>query len=149
YLGSGIIGTGHHYYWTAQPAINMALGSMFSALEVVPLTLLTVEAWRFEKLAAVNGSIRNFSHYRAMMFLLAVGFWNFLGAGVFGFLINTPIVSYYEHATYLTSNHGHAALMGVYGMLAIAAVLFCARYLIKPDAWSDRLLRVSFWSLNV
>src|SRR5262249_13261017 len=72
-----------------------------------------------------------------------------LGAGVFGFLINTPIVSYYEHATYLTSNHGHAALMGVYGMLAIAAVLFCARYLIKPDAWSDKLLQVSFWSLNV
>ncbi len=59
-----------------------------------------------------------------MMFLIAVGFWNFLGAGVFGFLINTPIVSYYEHATYLTSNHGHAALMGVYGMLSVAAVLF-------------------------
>jgi nitric oxide reductase subunit B len=149
YLGSGIIGTGHHYYWTAQPAINMALGSMFSALEVVPLTLLTVEAWKFKHLASVDGSMRNFSHYWAMMFLLAVGFWNFLGAGVFGFLINTPIVSYYEHATYLTSNHGHAALMGVYGMLAIAAVLFCARYLIKPDAWNDKLLMVSFWSLNI
>lgn len=149
YLGSGIIGTGHHYYWTAQPAINMAFGAMFSALEVVPLTLLTVEAWKFRDLAKVNGSVRNFSHYWAMMFLLAVGFWNFLGAGVFGFLINTPIVSYYEHATYLTSNHGHAAMMGVYGMLAIAAVLFCARYLIKPDAWNDKMLCISFWSLNV
>lgn len=149
YLGSGIIGIGHHYYWTAQPAINMALGSMFSALEVVPLTLLTMEAWKFVHLAKVEGSIKNFSHYWAMMFLIAVGFWNFLGAGVFGFLINTPIVSYYEHATYLTSNHGHAALMGVYGMLAVAAVLFCTRYLMKEDAWSNKLCAISFWSLNI
>lgn len=149
YLGSGIIGIGHHYYWTAQPAINMALGSMFSALEVVPLTLLTMEAWKFVHLARVQGSIKNFSHYWAMMFLIAVGFWNFLGAGVFGFLINTPIVSYYEHATYLTSNHGHAALMGVYGMLAVAAVLFCTRYLMENDAWNNRLIGISFWSLNI
>jgi nitric oxide reductase subunit B len=149
YLGSGIVGIGHHYYWTAQPAINMALGAMFSALEVVPLTLLTVEAWKFVYIAKVDGSIKNFSHYWAMMFLIAVGFWNFLGAGVFGFLINLPIVSYYEHATYLTSNHGHAALMGVYGNLAVAAVLFCSRYLIKPEAWSNRLAGISFWSLNI
>ncbi len=149
YLGSGIVGIGHHYYWTAQPAINMALGSMISALEVVPLTLLTMEAWKFVDLAKVRGSIKNFSHYWAMMFLIAVGFWNFLGAGVFGFLINTPIVSYYEHATYLTSNHGHAALMGVYGMLAVAAVLFCTRYLIEDDMWSNKLAGISFWCLNL
>jgi len=148
YMGSGIVGIGHHYYWTAQPAINMALGSMFSALEVVPLTLLTVEAWKFVHLAQVRGSIKNFSHYWAMMFLIAVGFWNFLGAGVFGFLINMPIVSYYEHATYLTSNHGHAALMGVYGMLGVAAVLFCSRYLIKLEGWSNKLAGTSFWCLN-
>ncbi|MBP7861827.1 nitric-oxide reductase large subunit [bacterium] len=149
YMGSGIVGIGHHYYWTAQPAINMALGAMFSALEVVPLTLLTVEAWKFVFLAKVDGSIKNFSHYWAMMFLIAVGFWNFLGAGVFGFLINMPIVSYYEHATYLTSNHGHAALMGVYGNLGVAAVLFCSRYLIKPEYWSDKLIGISFWCLNI
>ncbi len=148
YLGSGIIGIGHHYYWTAQPAINMALGSMISAWEVVPLTLLTMEAWKFVELAKVEGSIKNFSHYWAMMFLIAVGFWNFLGAGVFGFLVNTPIVSYYEHATYLTSNHGHAALMGVYGMLAVAAILFCTRYLMTVDAWSNKLAATSFWGLN-
>lgn len=149
YLGSGIVGIGHHYYWTAQPAINMALGSMISALEVVPLTLLTMEAWKFIELAKVKGSIKNFSHHWAMMFLISVGFWNFLGAGVFGFLINTPIVSYYEHATYLTSNHGHSALMGVYGMLAIAAVLFCTRYLMRDNAWDNRLIGISFWCLNV
>lgn len=136
-----MVGIGHHHYGTAQPAINMALGAMFSALEVVPLTLLTVEAWKFVYLARVEGSIKNFSHHWAMMFLIAVGFWNFLWVGVLGFLINLPIVSYYEYATYLTSNHGHTALIGVYGNLAIAAVLFCLRYLIKPEAWSNRLVR--------
>lgn len=149
YLGSGIVGIGHHYYWTAQPAINMALGSMVSALEVVPLTLLTMDAWKFIELAKVDGSIKNFSHYWAMMFLISVGFWNFLGAGVFGFLVNTPIVSYYEHATYLTSNHGHAAMMGVYGMLSVAAVLFSTRYLMTEDVWSNRLAGLSFWGLNL
>jgi nitric oxide reductase subunit B len=84
------------------------------------------------------------------MFLMAVGFWNFLGAGVFGFLINLPIVSYYEHATYLTSNHGHAALMGVYGNLAIAALAFCCRLdRSTPIAGTTNCGDVSFWSLNI
>jgi nitric oxide reductase subunit B len=84
-----------------------------------------------------------------MMFLVAVGFWNFLGAGVFGFLINLPIVSYYEIGTALTSNHGHAAMMGVYGMLAVGLALFCLRYMVPPDRWSDRAAKWSFWSLNI
>ena len=83
------------------------------------------------------------------MFLVAVGFWNFLGAGIFGFLINLPIVSYYEIGTALTANHGHAAMMGVYGMLAVGLALFCLRYLIPDDRWSDRLAKISFWSLNI
>ena len=78
-----------------------------------------------------------------------MNFWNFFGAGVFGFLINLPIVNYYEHGTYLTVNHGHAALMGVYGNLAIAAIVFCSRYLIVAERWDARLLRRAFWSLNL
>jgi nitric oxide reductase subunit B len=152
YLGSGMIGTAHHYYWTAQPAINLALGAIFSAMEVVPLCLLTLEAWDFVKLrqdkSVLGVDPKAFPHKWTVMFLMAVGFWNFLGAGVFGFLINLPIVSYYEHATYLTSNHGHAALMGVYGNLAIAALAFCTRVLVRPERWNDRLWGVSFWSLN-
>jgi nitric oxide reductase subunit B len=153
FLGSGMIGTGHHYYWTAQPAINLALGAFFSAMEVVPLLLLTLEAYDFAKLRSGEAGTKEgdgfFAHYWAIMFLIAVGFWNFLGAGVFGFLINLPIVSYYEHATYLTPNHGHAALMGVYGNLAIAALVFVLRFLVKPEHWSNGLLRVSFWSLQI
>src|SRR5688572_19010402 len=83
------------------------------------------------------------------MFLVAVGFWNFLGAGIFGFLINLPIVSYYEIGTALTSNHGHAAMMGVYGMLAVALALFALRYLIPEERWSERAAKLSFWSLNL
>ncbi len=77
-----------------------------------------------------------------------VGFWNFLGAGVFGFLVNLPVVSYYEIGTALTANHAHAAMMGVYGMLAVGLALFCIRYLIPEARWSDRAAKISFWSLN-
>ncbi|MEO5744981.1 MAG: cbb3-type cytochrome c oxidase subunit I, partial [Terracoccus sp.] len=90
-----------------------------------------------------------FPHRWAVMFLVAVGFWNFLGAGVFGFLINLPIVSYYEIGTALTANHAHAAMMGVYGMLAVGLAMFALRYLIPPDKWPDKLAKLSFWSLNI
>jgi nitric oxide reductase subunit B len=83
------------------------------------------------------------------MFLVAVGFWNFLGAGVFGFLVNLPVVSYYEIGTALTANHAHAAMMGVYGMLAIGLAMFCLRYLIPDERWPDRLAKISFWSTNI
>ena len=99
------------------------VGAFFSAAEVIPLTFLTVEAWSFIQLGAHRRceSRATFPHRWAVLFLASVGFWNFLGAGVFGFLINLPIVSYYEIGTALTSNHGHAAMMGVYGMLAVAS----------------------------
>ena len=90
-----------------------------------------------------------FPHYWAVMFLASVGFWNFLGAGVFGFLINLPIVSYYEIGTALTANHAHASFMGVYGMLSIGLALFCLRYIIPQKYWSDSAARISFWSLNL
>jgi nitric oxide reductase subunit B len=83
------------------------------------------------------------------MCLVAVGFWNFVGAGIFGFLINLPIVSYYEIGTALTANHGHASMMGVYGMLAVGLALFALRYLVQRDRWSERLAALTFWSLNI
>lgn len=83
------------------------------------------------------------------MFLAAVGFWNFLRAGVFGFLINLPIVSYYEIATALTANHAHASMMRVYGMLAAGLALFALRYLIPKARWPQKAAKVSFWPLNI
>ncbi|MEU6539519.1 nitric-oxide reductase large subunit [Streptomyces sp. NPDC047000] len=151
YSAGGIVGTMHHLYFSGEPAEHLALGAMFSALEVVPLLFLTVEAWGFLQLGARRHSPSStpFPHRWAVMFLAAVGFWNFLGAGVFGFLINLPIVSYYEIGTGLTANHAHAAMMGVYGMLAVGFAMFALRYLIPEDRWSDKWPRISFWSLNL
>jgi nitric oxide reductase subunit B len=130
----------------------MALGAFFSAAEVLPLTFLTVEAWTFLHLGArqeVTGGVGQFPHRWAVLYLVAVGFWNFLGAGVFGFLINLPMVSYYEIGTQLTANHGHAAFAGVYVMLALALLVFALRYLVRPEDWNDRLVGFSFWALNL
>ena len=151
YSVGGVIGTMHHLYFSGEPAEHMALGAVFSAAEVIPLTFLTVEAWSFLQLGArqEGRSATPFPHRWAVMFLVAVGFWNFLGAGIFGFLINLPIVSYYEIGTALTANHGHAAMMGVYGMLAVGLALFCLRYLIPDDRWPERAAKWSFWSLNI
>jgi nitric oxide reductase subunit B len=151
YSAGGVIGTMHHVYFSGEPSVHMALGAFFSAAEVIPLTFLTLEAWSFLQLGARQGarSRTPFPHFWAVMFLASVGFWNFLGAGIFGFLINLPIVSYYEIGTALTPNHGHAAMMGVYGMLAVALALFCLRYVIPENRWSNRAAKISFWSLNI
>lgn len=156
YSIGGVIGTMHHLYFSGAPAVHMALGAFFSAMEVIPLMLLTYEAWRFMQLGsrpttecAMCTPAGQFPHKWAVMFLIAVGFWNFLGAGVFGFLINLPIVSYYEIGTQFTANHAHGALMGVYGMLAIGFFMFAARYFIPPDRKSELAMKTSFWGLNI
>ena len=151
YSAGGVIGTMHHLYFSGTPVEHMALGAFFSALEVIPLTFLTVEAWTFLQLGArqESRSAAPFPHRWAVMFLVAVGFWNFVGAGVFGFLVNLPIVSYYQIGTALTANHAHGAMMGVYGMLAIGLALFALRYVIPPQRWPDKLAKISFWSLNI
>jgi nitric oxide reductase subunit B len=151
YSVGGVIGTMHHLYFSGEPAEHMALGAFFSAAEVIPLTFLTVEAWSFLQLGAAqeSRSATPFPHRWAVMFLVSVGFWNFLGAGIFGFLVNLPIVSYYEIGTALTANHGHAAMMGVYGMLALGLAMFCLRYLIPADKWPERWARISFWATNL
>jgi nitric oxide reductase subunit B len=154
FLGAGIIGTGHHWYWTGQSNVNLALSSIFSAMEVVPLTLLTLDAWDFIKLTRgvrdPQGRPVSIPHKWTFYFLMAVGFWNFVGAGVFGFLINLPIVSYFEVGTVLTPNHGHAALMGAFGMEAVALMVLAFRQVSTDVQWAytERYVRVSFWGLN-
>ncbi len=155
FLGSGIIGTGHHWYFTGQTTVSMALSSVFSAMEVVPLILLTLDATHFVRLSRqqcdVGGQAVSLPHKWTFYFLIAVGVWNFVGAGVFGFLINLPVVSYYEIGTNLTANHAHAAFMGVFGMLAVALLVFALRQVSSEAHWErmQRYLRVSFWGLNL
>lgn len=157
FLGSGLIGISHNFYWNAKSIETVALGGVLSTLQVVPLVLLTIEAWRFRhtpestmaRLRKQGRTGVTFGLRTAFLFLIGVNFWNFMGAGVFGFAINLPIVNYYQHGTYLTVNHGHAALFGVYGNLAIATMLFCGRWVIDPKRWNGKLLRTAFWSMNV
>ncbi|MGE5575886.1 MAG: cbb3-type cytochrome c oxidase subunit I, partial [Syntrophothermus sp.] len=146
-LASGIIGTGHHYYWIGAPSVWIALGAVFSALEVIPLTLLVWEAYQQYKAAKDGG--KNFPYRATFWFLAASGIWNLLGAGVLGFLINLPVVNYFEHGSFLTAAHGHGAMAGVYGMFAIALLLYSMRNITVSGAWNEKLLRLSVWGLNL
>ena len=155
YFLGGLMGTGHHWYFTGQTNINMALSALFSAMEVVPLTLLTLDAWDFVRTTQGGrdgvGKAIIIPHRWTFYFLMAVGFWNFVGAGILGFLINLPIVSYYEVGTLLTPNHGHAAMMGVFGMLAIALTVFVLRQTSSDAQWPsiEKYVRCAFWGTNV
>lgn len=155
FLGSGVVGTAHHWYWSGQSALTMALAAVFSAMEVVPLTLLTLDAWDFIKLTGTKCEVCDrdiiIPHKWAFYFLMAVGFWNFLGAAVFGFLINLPVVSYFEIGTILTPNHGHAAFMGAFGMLAMALLVLSLRQVLSDEQWvkPEKYIRISFWGLNL
>ncbi|MCX6145898.1 MAG: cbb3-type cytochrome c oxidase subunit I, partial [Candidatus Kapabacteria bacterium] len=152
FLGSGLLGISHNFYWNAKPEATMALGSVFSTLQVIPLILLTLEAWRFKRmpeLAIKKNGNKDFGMEEVFLFLLGVNFWNFFGAGVLGFIINLPIVNYFEHGTYLTVNHGHAALMGVYGNLSVSAIFFCGKLMTKSNNWNTKIAKQIFWSLNI
>ncbi|GAB4256259.1 MAG: nitric-oxide reductase large subunit [Deferrisomatales bacterium] len=143
---SGIIGTAHHYFWYGGPAFWLGWGAIFSSMEPVPLFGLVVRG--LMELRSVRRQGREFPYRWPLYFLVAASFWNFVGAGLFGFLINLPIVNYYEHGTYLTMNHGHTALFGTYGMLSIALLLFSWRGMVDRAHWNDGALKLSFWGLN-
>lgn len=155
FLAGGVVGTAHHWYWTGQSSVTMAFAAMFSALEVVPLTLLTLDAWDFIRLTGTRDGKSEkglaIPHKWAFFFLMAVGVWNFVGAGVFGFLINMPVVSYFEVGTMLTTNHGHAALMGAFGMLAMALMVLAFRQTLPDEGWRkiEPLIKTGFWGLNI
>ena len=147
FLGGGVLGTFHHLYFSGTPEPVLALGAVFSALEVVPLALIGFEAhdhWRAERHAPWVSR-----YHLPLMFFLAVAFWNLVGAGVLGFLINPPLALYYMQGLLTTPTHGHAALFGVYGMLGIGLLLLCRRDLPQAQgAWSDRTLKWVFWLFN-
>ena len=153
FLITAIVGISHNFYWIAKPSGVIALGSIFSTLQVLPLLLITLDAWRMR-----NEKVRAAAHQSAgkqkfvmdgvWLFILGVNFWNIIGAGVFGSLINLPIINYFEHSTYLTGNHAHAAMFGVKGNIAIGGMLFCCQHLFKRAAWNEKLIRTIFWSLQ-
>ena len=147
FLGGGVLGTFHHLYWSGTPIAVLALGGVFSALEVVPLAVVGFEAYNRSKLEGQQA----WEHvYRwPFRFFAAVLVWNLVGAGLFGFLINPPIALYYMQGLNTTATHGHAALFGVYGMLGLGLLLYCLRGLTDPHTWNEKLLSISFWCLNI
>jgi nitric oxide reductase subunit B len=147
FLFGGILGTLHHLYFTGSPTSVIAVGAMFSALEVVPLALIGAEAYQTYR---HNQAAPWVAKYRwAIMCFVAVGFWNTVGAGLLGFAINPPISLYYVQGLNMTAAHAHGALFGVYGMLGIGLMLFCLRGLAPAANWNDKLLKPAFWSLNI
>jgi nitric oxide reductase subunit B len=147
FLFGGILGTLHHLYWTGTPTSVIAVGAVFSALEVVPLTLLGLEAlqtYRRSQNVAWLGAYK-----WVILSFVAVAFWNTVGAGLLGFAINPPASLYYVQGLNMTAAHGHAALFGVYGMLGIGLMLFCLRGLFDRQLHADKFLKPAFWSLNI
>lgn len=147
FLFGGIIGTLHHLYFTGAPTSIIAWGASFSALEVVPLALIGIEAVQTYRLTKHAEWMK--SYHWVIMFFVAVSFWNLVGAGLLGFAINPPISLYYVQGLNLTAAHAHAALFGVYGMLGIGLMIFCLKGLMAGRYWNDRMLKYSFWSLNI
>jgi nitric oxide reductase subunit B len=147
FMAGGVLGTLHHLYFVGTPISVVALGASFSALEVVPLAYIGFEAYHTWKLGQATPWM---ARYRwPVLFFIAVSFWNLVGAGLFGFLINPPLSLYYMQGLNLTPLHGHTALFGVYGMLGIALMLFCLRGLRGQMLWNTKPLKVSFWCLNI
>ena len=147
FLFGGILGTLHHLFFAGTPTSVIAVGAVFSALEVAPLVLIGFEAWENFQMRKAADWV---SRYKwPILFFVAVAFWNLVGAGLLGFLINPPISLYYVQGLNTTPAHGHAALFGVYGMLGIGLLLFGLRGLTNDAAWNSRLLKPTFWLLNI
>lgn len=147
FLFAGVLGTFHHLYFSGTPIAVIALGGVFSALEVVPLAVIGFEAYQHTKL---ERAAKWTSFYRwPLRFFAAVAFWNLVGAGLLGFLINTPLALYYMQGLNTTPAHGHGAMFGVYGMLGIGLMLFCLRGMTAQYTWNDRWMSWAFWSLNI
>jgi nitric oxide reductase subunit B len=147
FLSGGVLGTLHHLYFTGTPTAVIALGASFSALEVVPLAFIGFEAYQTFKLGQATQWMQRYRW--PIMFFTAVAFWNVVGAGLFGFLINPPLPLYYMQGLNLTPLHGHTALFGVYGFLGIGLMLFCLRGLKPNVVWNERVLKTCFWACNI
>lgn len=147
YLSGGIIGTLHHLYFAGTPTIALAFGSVFSALEIVPLVFVGYEALDNIRHSQSREWLGQYKW--VVYFFVAVAFWNLVGAGVFGFMINPPIALYYMQGLNTTAVHAHGALYGVYGTLGIALTLFCLRAMDPERKWNTTLLSFAFWTINI
>jgi nitric oxide reductase subunit B len=146
-MGTGVIGVAHHYWWVALPEYWIPLSSIWSTLELVPLGIILFEA--FNEYRSMEAAGDTFPYRVPFLFIIASSVWNFVGAGILGTIINFPVVGYFEHGTYLTVAHGHAAFFGAFGMLALGMGTYVLRFTTDGSRWSDTRLRRSFWAMNL
>ncbi|QCC58755.1 cbb3-type cytochrome c oxidase subunit I [Natrinema thermotolerans] len=146
-MGSGIIGVSHHYWWAGLPEVWLPIGSVFSTIEFIPLLFILYEA--LGQYRAMDTAGKDFPYRMAFYFIVASSVWNFFGAGVIGFFINLPIISYYETGTYLTVAHAHGAMFGAFGLLAMGMSVYILRVTTRAESWTTRRLRWSFWLCNL
>ncbi len=146
---SGTLGVGHHYFWQGLDEYWIAIGGVFSALEPLPLALMIIEAWKNQKEQKEAGTINAFS--TPFMWIAGSAALNWIGAGFFGMVINTPTISYYSHGTYLIMPHGHVALLGAFGYISIAFLYMTSRANAMANGWvwNDKLSKIGFWSLTI
>jgi nitric oxide reductase subunit B len=147
YLSGGIIGTLHHLYFAGTPTVALAFGSVFSALEIVPLLLVGYEAVDDIRRSKIRPWLAQYKW--VVYFFVAVAFWNLVGAGIFGFMINPPIALYYMQGLNTTAVHAHGALYGVYGTLGLGLLLFCLRAMKPELKWKEAPIRFAFWAINI
>jgi len=147
YLTGGIIGTLHHLYFAGTPTVALAFGSVFSALEIVPLLLVGHEAVANIRRSKARPWLKQYKW--VVYFFVAVAFWNLVGAGIFGFMINPPIALYYMQGLNTTAVHAHGALYGVYGTLGLGLLLFCLRAMKPELKWKERPIWFAFWAINI
>jgi nitric oxide reductase subunit B len=145
-MGTGIVGVAHHFWWIGMPEGWIPISSVWSTLEIVPLVIILYDA--LSQYRAMRGAGTGFAYTVPLLFVVASGAWNFIGAGILGTIINFPIVGYFEHGTYLTVAHAHAAFFGSFGMLALGLGAFVLRYTTTDAVWPEKRFRQSFWLMN-
>ena len=146
---SGTLGVGHHYFWQGLDEYWIAIGGIFSALEPLPLALMIIEAWKNQREQKALGTKNDFS--TPFMWIAGSAVLNWIRAGFFGMVINTPTISYYSHGTYLIMPHGHVALLGAFGYISIAFLYMTSRANAMANGWkwNDKLSKISFWLLTI
>ncbi len=147
-LITGIVGTGHHYYWIGTPEFWQWWGSIFSAMEPIPFFMMTVFAFNM-----VNKRRRNHPNKAAVLWALGTAVMAFLGAGVWGFLHTLAPVNYYTHGTQITAAHGHMAFYGAYVMINLAIISYAMPLLRGRQAANSNRSQVlemwGFWLMTI
>lgn len=141
-LITGIIGTGHHFFWIGPPEYWLWLGSVFSALEPIPFFMMTLFAFNM-----VNRRRREHPNRAATLWALGCAVMAFLGAGVWGFIHTLAPVNYFTHGSQITAAHGHMAFYGAYVMIVITIISYAMPVMRgRPNGNSNKAQVVEMWS---